>query len=708
MSEPPTGAPRGILRDWRLPLCLAVIALAAHLSAPAGTADFGGLGRFVLVDEVRMGDEPGLAIHRYESPGAGLNLSLEGDKGFIQPETGRLTSRYERFVFDARPGTDMVLEKKTSSDRQQVMVNFTLSSGYGGVWSYGRPIRYYRFFSDEILPLPASAIDSDRMTIRLDYMGGLGGMDSFGWRVYARESPLDRLLAFAADLAWTLLALSLAIQGAMRLRLRVEPVFILVLLAVMLAKSPVLSLGYTHDEIFAAMNALIARYDGLNPYPADTAPFVGHPPFTSTVVAAGFFLFGDEPAGGHMVMMFLSALGVYYTYRLGEYAHSKAAGALSAALLFLSPLWFAQSGIINNDLPTVSLVLMAFYHFLKREWRRYFVSSALMVLSKEWAVVAVPIFLVDYLLNMRSDVKPSARRELLYIMSPLLVFGSWVAGNYASYGWLFWPTYSDAMFAGIGSLGFMDRMYQLVAAIYLGKSIVDLLVGHTANLLITAAIVVFALTSSNLYAKRASYRHFRGFVPVFYPLAHLTVVSISNFYWWLPRYQLYVLPFFYLMGAVALSEMLRKKWLICLAGALLALLLANDLVGAVDSPAKNMDILENGMDYADYVSTQMAALRYLEENRFGSLITADLGWGETYKFRNPRMGYVSNPLLFLDSNLVENNGDIYPEILVESAANGSRRSYSVRGETVGLSLLEGYCIRGRCTYVYDIAYPGRA
>src|SRR6266566_5538610 len=120
-----------------------------------------------------------------------------------------------------------------------------------------------------------------------------------------------------------------------------------------LAHGPLLRLPFYWDEAGQFVPASLDLFRGGAWIPVSTVPNV-HPPGVMAYLAGVWSVFGYSIAGTRIAMLLAATLGLLFTFLLGiELARgSTGAPAFAAlALMCLSPLFFAQSMLVQLDLP---------------------------------------------------------------------------------------------------------------------------------------------------------------------------------------------------------------------------------------------------------------------------------------------------------------------------------------------------------------------
>ena len=144
---------------------------------------------------------------------------------------------------------------------------------------------------------------------------------------------------------------------------------------VVVAKLPTLHTPYYWDEMSWARAAHWLWEGSLRqalPGSYPPAMFFGHPPGLHVTLAALWKLTGDSDLGvAHGVALVFAVAAVCFTYRLGRLLYDTATGLLAALFLFLSPIFFAQSGMFLGDVPVTALGTMSVYYALRDRYGAY-------------------------------------------------------------------------------------------------------------------------------------------------------------------------------------------------------------------------------------------------------------------------------------------------------------------------------------------------
>ena len=247
---------------------------------------------------------------------------------------------------------------------------------------------------------------------------------------------------------------------------------------------PWICLPYYWDEAgYYAPAALDFYHQGLL-IPVSTQK-LGHTPLLTAWVGTVWRIAGSSPCAARLAMLFVAAAAVAATYALGRRVAGRAAGAWAAALLAVSPLFFAQSSMLHIDLGPTLFVTLAVLALLPRSAPRgdrspasdgslaaavsdrrlwaFAVAASLAVLSKETAVILLPVAWA-YAWRLRRELRQS---DWVALGFPLLPLAVWALYYHHSTG--YWTGNAEYLRYNLYStvspvrilLSLMRRVYQL-------------------------------------------------------------------------------------------------------------------------------------------------------------------------------------------------------------------------------------------------------
>jgi 4-amino-4-deoxy-L-arabinose transferase-like glycosyltransferase len=372
---------------------------------------------------------------------------------------------------------------------------------------------------------------------------------------------------------------------------------------------------YFWDELghFAPASLDIVRFGSLIPR---TATPNAHPPGVMLYIAGVWKIFGVSIEAARLAMLALAAAGVLAAFLLAIELSRGSRGApafLAAALLLASPWFYAQSMLVQLDMPAMVLSTLALLWFLQDRVRVSATACVALVLVKETGVL-VPVLFCAWL------CREKRWRDAALFLAPLPVLALWFVYLRASTGHLFgneeFTSYNlwYSLHPGRLALAFVRRVYMLLIGGF-----------HW----IGSAAVIYALARTHLFANRA-WRVAGVFVA-----AHvLAFTALGGAV--LERYLLPALPVLYAAMACAFS-VLPGRWRIpAPAAAVTGAICANFIVPPYPYP------LENNLAFVDFVQLQRTAADFLESSYPGATVVT--AWPLSAALRRPEMGYVHREL----------------------------------------------------------------
>lgn len=127
-----------------------------------------------------------------------------------------------------------------------------------------------------------------------------------------------------------------------------------------------------------------------------------HPPLGRLIIAGGITLFGDNPFGWRIFPVLFGLAGIVLLYlicRKLDLPHQLA--LIAASLLALENLSFIQGSIAMLDVFSVTLMLGAFYAYLKGRFFTSGIIIAFAALAKFIGVLAIPVIGLHWLITNR-------------------------------------------------------------------------------------------------------------------------------------------------------------------------------------------------------------------------------------------------------------------------------------------------------------------
>ncbi len=414
------------------------------------------------------------------------------------------------------------------------------------------------------------------------------------------------------------------------------------LLAVFLiAKLPTLATPYYWDEAAAyVMPALWLADEGLHhalPGLHPPSKFFGHPPGIYVAMAALYRVFGHDIRVTHAFAVALAVGALYLTYRVGRVVAGAEAGLLAAVLLALSPLFFAQAGLLHGDMTVTALGLAATLFYLQERRALYLITATALVLSKETGIGIVAAIGAYHVL-FRNE-RPERIREAALLFTPAIALAAFFAATWLTTG----QVLNNPYFAE-NSLG--------AASIAQLRSVSAWLFERQGRWILTVATALALFERPPLGDNK----------PTLMAILVLPFWLAFSLIYFLPRYLLAVFPYVCILAATALvASSRRSRWIPVAALLGTALLFAREVTGE----RATVGNYEMNLGYVEVVNVHVAAARWLEENH--AQVSIGAAWPLSLVLSHPRLGYVDKPL---DITSAADRGE-HPDLLVWSSPGGS-------------------------------------
>ena len=383
-----------------------------------------------------------------------------------------------------------------------------------------------------------------------------------------------------------------------------------------LAHGPLLRMPFYWDEMGQFVPAALDLLQRGAWIPVSTVPNV-HPPGVMAWLAAFWSVFGYSIAATRVAMLLIAAVSALFTFLLAiELARGSTGTPAFAALaiLFVSPLFFAQSMLAQLDMPAMCFSLLALLLFLQGRFRASAIACAILVLVKETGAI-VPALFGCWLLFERAAQRE--RAQSLWFLLPLPGLLIWLAMLHHATGYWF----GNAAFAAY-NLDEPLRPVRILLALSRRLYYLFIASGHFVG---TIALI-WALRRMPLLRDRP-WRIAASFV-----LAHVLVVSLLGGAV-LERYLLPALPVVYIAFAISLRALRPRARQLTFAGLVACLVGANFTNPVYPFP------FENNLAYVSFVSLGERAAAAVERRGAG-LVAATFPMADA--LRNPAFGYVQS------------------------------------------------------------------
>jgi hypothetical protein len=398
---------------------------------------------------------------------------------------------------------------------------------------------------------------------------------------------------------------------------------------------PLLSLPYFWDEAGYYIPAALDIYHAGRLIPESTLP-TGHTPLVMVYLALAWRVFGFSPVVTRTAMVLIAASTVTATYALARRVTDREPAAWAAVLLALSPMFFAQSTMVFLDLPAALFTTLAVIALLGERMLSFAVIASLAVLTKETAVVMLPVAWIYSFprVGARHGVplqrqERTPPRDWAALAAPLLPLVAWTIYYHHVTG--FWTGNAEYLQFNLYSTLSPGRFFWTL----LRRSYEVFIGGFNWLLVAGAALGVWwgrRQSRRGTEAQRKSSRYF--FLAAGLIAAYILMLSVVGGAV-LPRYLLPIVPFF-ILATVALVWRLPKAWARATCGVTLSCFVAAWFI----NPPYPFPY-EDNLSYADFIRLHQDAARYLESRPAGERILT--AWPATDELARPFLGYVRQP-----------------------------------------------------------------
>ncbi|MCC7030622.1 MAG: glycosyltransferase family 39 protein [Chitinophagaceae bacterium] len=341
-----------------------------------------------------------------------------------------------------------------------------------------------------------------------------------------------------------------------------EYLFLILLLLFIFLKWPSLQIPYFWDELGVYVPGMreIADKHTIGIFPADLDPLYsrGHPMLFYFVGGNVFKLFGDHIMVGHVLAITIAVCTLLLFFRTLSRIFNPWSALAATFLLAVQPVFFAMSGILLPEMLLTFFGILAFSGIYFKQWGLFALGGTLALMTKEsgiiWSALAAVVLLTDSLL-LRDFF--TLKRWSLFLKGalPLIVYGAFLLLQKYQHGWYFFPEHLGLMRFQLQSIGSASLNVLFLLLIDQGRWFLSIVV--------LAAIFFFRSTFFS--------GQFIRLLLIFLALLIISTVFCSVNYF-VPRYQLYMYPFFIMLVAYAVgviakgfqSKGARLAWILVL------------------------------------------------------------------------------------------------------------------------------------------------
>jgi 4-amino-4-deoxy-L-arabinose transferase-like glycosyltransferase len=404
--------------------------------------------------------------------------------------------------------------------------------------------------------------------------------------------------------------------------------------ALALLHGPLLRLPYYWDEAGYYIPAALDFFRHGLLIPQSTLP-TGHTPLVPVCLALAWRLLGCSPLVTRLILIAFAAATLVALYALGRLVARRETALWACLLLALLPLFFAQSSLAFLDLPAAFTTTLAVWALLRRRMAWFVVAASLAVLTKETAVIIVPVALV-FGWRFRQDLR---RSDGLWLAAPIVTLGAWAAYYHHVTG--FWTGNAQYLQYNLYStlepgriaVSLLRRLYQVLIAGFNWLLVVAAGLGYFRIKKLPATAMGHGAGANEPSPAPARKEFF--FLSISLAIAYVAMLSLVGGAV-LPRYLLPMFPCFYLaltMLAEGLPRRVMRPAFVLIAACFVASWFINPPYPFA---------YENNLAYADFIHLHQQAAEWLSSQPGDPRILT--AWPATDELTHPELGYVDKPL----------------------------------------------------------------
>ena len=391
---------------------------------------------------------------------------------------------------------------------------------------------------------------------------------------------------------------------------------------------PLLRLPYFWDEAGYYIPAALDFYRSWLLVPESTLP-TGHTPLVMVYLGLLWRVFGFSSLVTRAAMILVAAATVVALYALARRVAAREVATWSGVLLALSPMFFAQSSLVYLDLPAALFTALAVLALLDGRVLMFAVVASLAVLTKETAVVLLPVAWVFVWRSVRAR-HAVPLRVWVAMAVPLAPLVAWTL--YYRHVTGFWTGNAEYLQYNLYSTLDPGRVFwSLLRRLY------EVFIGGFNWLLVAgAALGLWRGRVKDSHRGTETQRHLGNLFSLVGGLAVMYLLMLSLVGGAiLPRYLLPIVPLFVLVSVVLVWRLGRVFARMICGTALVCFLAAWFINPPYPFP------YEDNLSYADFIRLHQQAAQFLESRSANERILT--AWPATDELARPFLGYVRKP-----------------------------------------------------------------
>lgn len=376
--------------------------------------------------------------------------------------------------------------------------------------------------------------------------------------------------------------------------------FLLIIVFILL-KLEAMSLPFFWDEAWSylpAIREMAEKGPSLLPGSIHTELYRGHPLVFYFLSSLWMKLFGHSLPISHLFPLIISIILLVSIYWITyKWTNSYFTGFLATLLVFIQPIFLAQSTFLLSEIWLGLLFLWSFWFYFKRHWIGFGITVVTALLSKESAYCLIPAFVI--ISGIEWYLKRINKKEFLVnisIITCLFLAGfSFFILQKIKFGWLFFPLHTNMIdFKEIGHK--MESSF-LILFISQGRNIIYLIA------LITAIV-------SYVYLKNKLSKEIQMILISFAVLTlGFSLFAAINFF--STRYLFAVIPLMLISCAIFIGSISKSYYPLTIISIIVVLGSIN-----IYRSNENKNFGDTDLSYVDLLKVQVKMVEYLQKSDF--------------------------------------------------------------------------------------------
>jgi len=242
-----------------------------------------------------------------------------------------------------------------------------------------------------------------------------------------------------------------------------------------------------------------------------------------------------------------------------------------------------------------------------------------------------------------------------------------------------------------GGKGKLAALLPFLVFVSLGLLARQLLLGER----IFAAVLLLCYAIGMVQLCREDMR----FLPLLLFIA-VSLVSLSLYVGFLPRYLVIIYPFYFIIGVYCLVKMMawETRILVGVAIILITLFTTRWYGQRAIASSGSGAVLESNLEYLDMLKTHRQACRFIENNYPRSVVFTT--WPQVLELTDPSNGYVKSPIQCVDFSQM--GMEINPSVDLIYYASQADKAFEMRRfiSRIDKRLLQSYECNGKLVEIY--------